>query len=292
MPREIVFPVRDQIPPFYGMTEAQMIQRHKISIYRGVTSAFFLDHMGESQHFIAKTIPASRTSAPYAADATTLLHVYTAIIGPTDEIIKEYENKYELDTIRKHGLLYLVPNQLTTIDDLYEPRVLVYNECSKDFKLFYMDRVRDKRCKSDSLLGIVGIKKRSLDEFKEQIRTTMRHCHLNAERETFDRLEDDSAIGNIIMAPYINNQIMAEAKACHLAYTHSADVFGLRIEYKDSSDPVFREYNPLYPPLAVGPDMKFDPISAYAAYLLARCEEENFKTNMDEQISYEEDFEL
>ena len=292
MPREIVFPVRDQIPPFYGMTEAQMIQRHKISIYRGVTSAYFLDRIGESQHFIAKTIPAARTSAPYAADSTNLLHVYTAIIGPTEEIINEYENKYELDTIRKHGLLYLVPNQLTAIDNLYEPRVLVYNERSKEFKLFYMDHVRDKRCKSDLLIGIVGIKKRSLDEFKEQLRTTMRHCHLVGERETFDRLEGDETIGDIVMAPYVNKQIIAEVQTCYLAYTLSSKIFGLRIEYKDDTNPVFREYSPLYPPLAVGPDMPFDPISAYAAYLLARCEEENFKTNTDEQISYEEDFEL
>lgn len=290
MPPTIEFPDRDRVPPFYGCDEARMISGYKISIYKCITSWYFLDILGESEHFTVKLIPATRTGICYEANGSENLSCFTRIAPPTEDIIKVYDNEYDPDNTVKYGVNYLRINPLLDATDLYAPRILTVNKHSNEFKIRYMDNPRDKRRKSDMLLGIIGIHGRLLKEFKDNIHRTLERCHCS-ELATFARLTMDANIHDVAMSPYANRQILAEVNACRMAYKREADIFALRVEYKDNPDYHY-EYNPLYPPLVSGLEPQYDVISAYAAYLLARCEEINFKNPVINKTSYEEDFEL
>lgn len=288
MPPTIEFPERDQVPPFYGGDEARMVSGYKISIYKCITSWYFLDVLGESAHFTVKLVPANRNGIGHEPNGSTPLHYFSRIIPPTEDIIKVYDDSYDPGDTIKYYVSYLRANPMVT--EVYAPRILTVNKNSNEFKIRYMDNPRDKRCKSDILLGIIGIHLRQLKEFKDAIRSTLEHCHCS-ELATFNRLVEAEGVHDVVMSSYVTRQILSEVNACRMAHTKAAEIFALRVDYKDNPN-YYYEYNPLYPPLVSGLEPQYDVISAYAAYLLARCEDINFKNPIVNTSNYEEDFEL
>lgn len=291
MPPTIEFPTRDKIPPFYGVDEARMVSGYKVSIYKCISAWYYLDILGESDHFTVKAVPANRIGAGHEPDGRMLLHYFSRIVPPTENIIKAYDDAYDPGDTIKYCVDYLRANALTEVTDLYATRILTVNKHSNEFKIRYTDSPRDKRCKSDILLGIIGIQGRQLKEFKDAIRSTLEHCHCTDALTTFNSLVDNESIHDVVMSSYVNRQILAEVNACCMAHKRAAEIFALRVEYKENPD-YYYEYNPLYPPLVAEHNPQYDVISSYAAYLLARCEDINFKNPTINKTSYEEDFEL
>ena len=289
---QVKFPERDRITPVYGIDEARLVQSYRVSIYRGITSWYFLDVLGESEHFKVRTMPPHRTVQPFEADFSNPLRYFSRVIPPTYELLEEYgDYVMSVDSPVRIRLRNMFSEPfIQTVQDLYAPRVLLFNPKTRQFKLRYMESRRDKRYKSDYLVGIIGIKGRLNLDFKNAVSDMLHNGHATT-LINFDTLDAD--ILDALLSTYINRQLLAEVTSSRMAYELSTEIFALRLEYKESPEDNYKEYNPLYPPLVVDPSLPQDPVATYAAYLLARCEDINFKSNvMREKPELKEDFEL